>query len=324
MAAVAPRKPVLDGLKYALAVMVIGLHTFFLADRAPAASYLLVNGLFRIAVPLFVLISGYYLYEPLQQGRARRWLARITLLYAVWMLVYLPVWARPAGLAWPRQGLAWGWTLAFGFFHLWYLPGIVYATLLLARLRRLPAGGLLALALVLYATGCVLQYGARYRGWAIPEPVPGLGDAWAYRNFALFVLPFLAIGYLLRQARVVERLPHPLASVLALAGLLALLAEAGFNLHHVPVPSAGFDMPATLLLACPALFVFCAGFDGHRDTRTLALQASALYLVHPWLQLLIEKFAGLQASALTLAVLAAAIPAAAVLERLARRWRWLL
>ena len=53
----------LDYLKVFLAVCVVFLHGGWLYDINELVGYLHVNGLFRIAVPLFFIINGYYFYN---------------------------------------------------------------------------------------------------------------------------------------------------------------------------------------------------------------------------------------------------------------------
>lgn len=54
------RNGALDVLKIAMAFIVVGMHAGFLTDISPIAAYLTANGLFRIAVPVFLLINGYF------------------------------------------------------------------------------------------------------------------------------------------------------------------------------------------------------------------------------------------------------------------------
>lgn len=44
----------LDVLKLTMAFMVLGLHAGFLSDYSKSGEFLFVNGIFRIAVPIFL------------------------------------------------------------------------------------------------------------------------------------------------------------------------------------------------------------------------------------------------------------------------------
>lgn len=64
------RNIALDTLKFLLAFMVVSIHTGFLNDlNQPTIYYLTSEGLFRIAVPLFLLINGYYFYDVLNNEK---------------------------------------------------------------------------------------------------------------------------------------------------------------------------------------------------------------------------------------------------------------
>ncbi len=76
----------LDILRFSMALSVVGLHAGFLADLTPLGSCLTVNGIFRIAVPVFLLINGFYFYPVLIKGKSADWLKRVLYLYVFWML----------------------------------------------------------------------------------------------------------------------------------------------------------------------------------------------------------------------------------------------
>lgn len=82
----------LDLAKLVCAVMVVFLHANFLAEFSPLANYLTVHGVFRIAVPFFLIVSGYYFYSALVSGKEIAWLTRLALLYLIWMIVYANYW----------------------------------------------------------------------------------------------------------------------------------------------------------------------------------------------------------------------------------------
>lgn len=56
------RKISLDILKLLMSFMVVGLHAGFLGDVDLLGEYLTVNGIFRLAVPTFLVINGFYFF----------------------------------------------------------------------------------------------------------------------------------------------------------------------------------------------------------------------------------------------------------------------
>lgn len=58
----------LDALKVVLAICVVALHCKVFGGNDTAIGYMLGNGLFRVAVPVFFIINGYYLFHTLSEA----------------------------------------------------------------------------------------------------------------------------------------------------------------------------------------------------------------------------------------------------------------
>ena len=57
------RNQSLDLLKLLMAFLVMGIHGIIFSDINSYVSYIFVNGICRISVQVFLIISGYYLYN---------------------------------------------------------------------------------------------------------------------------------------------------------------------------------------------------------------------------------------------------------------------
>ncbi len=86
------RNLTIDVLKIVLAFFVVFLHMNFLKETLPTLSYVFVNGLFRIAVPIFLVITGFYFFHIDDFKKLKKWLFRTFILYAIWMLLYISYW----------------------------------------------------------------------------------------------------------------------------------------------------------------------------------------------------------------------------------------
>lgn len=279
MPALADRPPLrnlsLDGFKIVMAAMVIGLHAGFLRDVDPTAASYFTNCLFRIAVPTFFVINGYYLERQLDGGTLR-WAGRMALLYAVWMALYAPLW-------WPGalHSQAFRTEIAlFGFYHLWYLLALLLAGLMVAALRR--GGGssrrLAVLGGVTFLGGVAIQYAGNFH--LVPhEGVDGLlNSVHTYRNFLLMGFPFVVMGVLV--ARHEDRLPRrPLPWAIAALALLTL--EWAVN-YAVNAQNSVFEVYLSLVLLCPLLFLAVRNWRVMGRSRTIGLFATAVYLLHVW------------------------------------------
>ncbi|ODM42347.1 acyltransferase family protein [Cereibacter johrii] len=261
----------LDALKIVMAVMVVGLHAGFLRDLHPMASDFFTNCLFRIAVPTFLVINGYYLERQLDRG-LRVWARRGALLYGIWMALYAPLWL-PGALKVPAFGRE---VLVFGYYHLWYLLALLLAGLLVAALRPLGERVLAGIALLAFACGVGIQYAGNFHLFEPPLD-DLLNRVQSYRNFLFMGFPFLVAGVLI--ARHEERLARfGTPAVLAAASAL-LLAEWGANMvwnREDPV----FEIFASLALVCPALFLTVKNRRLMGRSRDFGQFATALYLVH--------------------------------------------
>ncbi|MFP7657401.1 acyltransferase family protein [Chryseobacterium proteolyticum] len=106
----------IDILKIVLAFFVVFLHMHLFQDTRPVLGFVLVNGVFRMAVPTFLIITGYYFYYVDNTQKLKKWLIRTFLLYLIWSLVYIPFWKKEDIFI----------NILFGYHHLWYLIGTFF------------------------------------------------------------------------------------------------------------------------------------------------------------------------------------------------------
>ena len=189
------RNILLDILKVILAIMVIGAHCNFLLDVSPVLSFTTVHGLFRITVPVFFIINGYFFLSVVNGKHIKKWLKRITILYLVWMLIYVCYWARFENFSFPRCINI----LLVGYHHLWYLNAMIFGGLLLYLMRNISDKNLLIIAVTLFLIGTGMQYLKNYEVFSNVKINKILNDRAVYRNFLFFGLPFLTIGYLINK-----------------------------------------------------------------------------------------------------------------------------
>lgn len=256
------RASAIDPLRLMLALFVVALHGGF-PDAAPAlVKQALFNGVYRLAVPVFALISGYFFLAALRRGQGWRYLRRIGAVYLLWMVIYLPFYGPGIG--------SWDHALrlaVFGYFQLWFLPGLLLAAVLVMVLRapRVLAGAAAVMAL----TGLMLQY----------LVLSGQAQIQLdhYRNGLFAVFPYFAMGVLMAHGwgAGLGRRVWPLAG-------LALAAVVGESLIWYRIADGGWgvDMMASLLLATPLIFLAAQRVSGGWDGKQLAGMAAFVYFVH--------------------------------------------
>lgn len=267
--------PALDDFRLVAAVLVVVIHTGPLTSLAPAADFWLARVLARVAVPFFLMVSGYFLasadWKPL-----RRFWFHTALVYLAAVLLYLPLnlYTGDSVFVWLR-GLVWEGTA----YHLWYFPALLWGVLLARVLARLGTPAALSVAGVLYLIGLG---GDSYFGLVtrLPAVAQGYSLLFAlteYTRNGLFYAPlFLLLGAALagRTVPVSRR-----GSALGLAaGLLAMTVEA-FWLRSLSVQrhdSMYLLLPVCMVFLFRLLLSCNAGRD--RMARDLAL---LVYLLHP-------------------------------------------
>lgn len=257
----------IDILKIVLAFFVVFLHMHLFQDTRPVLGFVLVNGAFRMAVPTFLIITGYYFYYVDNTQKLKKWLVRTFLLYLIWSLVYIPFWKKEDVFI----------NILFGYHHLWYLIGTFFSAIILFLIRKKPVRFMLALIVLLFCIGYALQTigNLHYLGGQ-KDKLINLYPS--YRNFLLVCFPFLTIGYLINKLNLDMRYRPSLITVIALTGLV--ISESFFNFIMIS-PTENIDLLFSLLLACPLVFIYCKNVSVMIDTKILASLSTAIYVIHP-------------------------------------------
>ena len=287
-----PRNLALDGLKCLLALAVVAIHTSPLIFAWPQGNYFLVNGLCRIAVPTFFVISGFYLVPALGDPASfARWWRRMIGLYAFWTLVYAPFFLTEPG----HSATSVLTTVVFGYLQLWYIAALVVAApLVYLAHRRLSAPQLMGMACLLFAVGLALQWAPLYGGVADHHTL--------YRNALFMAVPFVTFGTLIRRG-FIDGLSDRLQRLGLLAGFAGLAIEATLARTYGR-PNLGADVYLSLLLICPLLFNRFRRARLMGTTASLGTLSSVIYFAHPlgieFSRAVVHRAVGVEAFALAL------------------------
>ncbi|MCD0456484.1 acyltransferase family protein [Chryseobacterium sp. LC2016-27] len=258
----------IDVLKIILAFFVVFLHMNFLIETYPLLSYLLVNGLFRIAVPVFLVITGFYFFHIDTTKKLKKWLFRTFLLYAIWMLIYISYWKDNDEIL---------LTIVFGYHHLWYLIGTFFSGSILYVLRNQNSKLLIALTVILFSLGYVVQVLGNLHYLNAGSDFL-LNDYLLYRNFLFVCFPFLTIGFLINKHQIdISTYKH--SSWLVVLSILSVIGEAFFNYKYISNEST--DILFSLIFASPLLFLYCQTIYIKTTSKIFASFSTAIYVVHP-------------------------------------------
>lgn len=284
--------PALDNFRLMAALLVTAVHTSPLAPWSEAADFWLTRVLARVAVPFFLMVSGYFLQKGgWEKERTGRFLKKTGLLYLGSVLLYLPL-NLYAGLPSLGEGVR---KLLFEgtFYHLWYLPAAMLGCVIAWRLSRMGLRAALPAAAALYLIGLG---GDSYYG--IVSALPPLKAAYeaiflvlGYTRNGLFMAPlFLLLGAASARIRIPER-----AAAAGFLLSLAAMSGEGFLLRHMGVQR--HDSMYLLLPVCME-FLFSLLLGRNQGENKAARSVSMLvYLLHPWTIVLVRggaKLAGLE------------------------------
>jgi len=316
------RNIALDTLKLAMAFMVVGIHAEFLGDVTLLGKYLTVNGLFRLAVPIFLIINGYYFFYVISKEQQLQWLKRISVLYFFWMAIYSYFWLTLPDFTFIGF-IKLIKLIVVGYHHLWYVSGMIGAALLLVILR-VASSLILATSIVLtFSIGVLIQYLGNYH--ILEETVFDqlFNYHWVHRNMLFFSYPFFCMGYLINKHSLHNKVSFKFAVGLSLLGVLLLIFESYIN-YYQEGSDGGFDNLFSLLFACPFVFILFMKLQILGSSKKLALYSSAIYFIHILVLNVFRKNTALDETHLTLATILASIFAAYFIIKANERLKFML
>lgn len=261
----------IDILKVVAAFFVVFIHLDILKELNPTANHFLINGIFRLSVPLFLIITGYFFIRIETGKQFIKWLSRMLILYIVWSIIYLPFWFGDTKMTTAIINIL------NGYYALWYIMGVILAGCLLYLLKDKKTSTLVLLSILLYIVGTLLQYAANLN---ISSGVTSKVLAFipTHRNFLFDCLPFMTIGFLIRRTGISNVKNYGLP-IIALSFAL-LIIESYLNLRLFGTDKQ-LDMMFSLLLISPLLFIYIMNIDILGKYKNLSSFATAIYLVHP-------------------------------------------
>lgn len=264
--------PALDWFRLAAAILVVTIHTSPLSGLSAGADFWLTRVAARIAVPFFLMVSGYFLALHHWQ-HLRNFLGRTLLLYGAAILLYLPMNLYDSGFSsvgWLRA-VFWEGTL----YHLWYFPALFWGTLLSWLLLRMGNRCALAGAIFLYLIGLGgdSYYGLAARLPALKQGYDLLFSLTEYTRNGIFYVPL----FLLLGAQGIR-----LRTGTALTGFCLSLAGMSAEAFFLRSLDAQRHDSMYLLLPVCMIFLLALLLNGNRCRSHAARDLSLLvYLIHP-------------------------------------------
>jgi peptidoglycan/LPS O-acetylase OafA/YrhL len=216
--------------------------------------------------------------------------------------------------------------MVIGFNHLWYVASLLVGGLLLYSIRKLSNKTLLIGSIILYCIGYFIQMLGDLKLVTEPEILVKLVNFTpTHRNFLLFDLPFLTLGYLIRRSNLHQQLQRKQINGLLILSLVLLTVES--LLHYY------YNIDRSLSIICLACFIaapvlllstFSFTVNAKVDSKLLSSYSIAIYLVHPLVVFAIRYFVTLESISLTLTAIIFSIVASYVLIQLNKKLKYIL
>jgi len=317
-----PRNILIDILKVIASLLVVAFHCNFLYDHNEFVNYLFFKGIFRPVIPFFFCVNGFFLYTIFKNGRVKLWTKRIAILYVAWMLIFSYFWVIPNYNS-PTKLLL---NIVIGFNHLWYVASFLVGGLLLYSIRKLSNKTLLIGSIILYIIGYFIQILGDLKLVTEPELLVKLVNFTpTHRNFLLFDLPFLALGYIIRRSNFHKQLTTKQIIRLLMLSVVLLTVESLFN-YYYNIDRSLSIICLSCFIAAPVLLLSTFSFtvNARVDSKLLSSYSIGIYLVHPLIVFIIRYFVTLESISLTLVAIILSIVASYFLIQLNKKLKYIL
>jgi len=283
----ASRNSGIDFLKLGLSFLIVALHIFPVSGMKGfegLISYEIVNGITRIGVPTFFIISGYFLRNKIQdKAYLLKYGKRILLLYFVWQLIYLPDLIRFYRLG-RFDTFEAVLKLIYGYWHLWYLLATVGGVMLLYFFRNLSVKYKFLIIGTLFFIGYGYQLFCKM---AVSNDFPllkliydGMGTT---RNFIFMAYPFLLLGTLYDSWK-----PFVSKARLLLVPFVFLLLLESYGYYTVKI--GALDFYVMILPISMLLFNFAAESQWQSQFQINPTLSLGIYLCHPYAIRLVYEY----------------------------------
>ena len=277
------RNKTIDFFKFAFSVGIIAIHIQFMKNFTPQIYNMTADGLLRMGVPFFFVVSGYYYYGRIQNKYdTKTYIKKLIKLFLTFTIIESILYL--AGYWWiftnPIELLRYifkSLTVGQGGIY-WYMFSLIFSLVLLTPMwKKRNIKPLLIVGLILYLiTSTNDVYGALFAETFIQKI--------AKFNTYLFMWPqaglcssllWLSIG-----AWLYEYKPEFKNLDLRLGvALVALVCEALFFKNTGAYDSNCY---ISLIFAVPLLFIFISKHDFIPfETKRLGLMSTYMYMVHP-------------------------------------------
>lgn len=292
-------------LKFICAILVVIIHT---ANRESEAGYLFVV-ISRVAVPIFFIITGYFMYDEINNKdfrKVNKHALKILNIYIIWSIVYIICVHENYFWSGSVKGIAFNLIYRFIFLgtydHLWYLITCFASIYIIYfMVNKLGLNFSVFLSIILYSFALLgdSYYGVLSDGIiksTINVYISLFGEI--YNGFS-WVLIFIFIGMIIKKYNLNEKITKYKTVIFILYCL--------FIVEHLILKNMNIvrdnNTSITLLLLAPTIFMYVVSLEGkiksefvENNSILLKKMSLTIYVVHPLIELYITRYTGLHKS----------------------------
>ena len=273
----------IDILRLIASFMIVAIHIYPLASINEDVDYIITRVIFRIAVPLFLMITGYYILPKATQNIAtlKKYTVKILKLYIISMFIYLPVNIYTSYFNNINFIVLLKDILINGtFYHLWYFPALIMGLWINYYLiKKLRLKTIYVLFIFLYVIGL---FGDNYYHFIENISIfrtlyNGIFSIFDYtRNGLLYTPIFIFIGYMFNNKK--NTLTNKKNLVYLFIFLIFMIIE-GTLLYLYSVPRHS-SMYIFLIPFSYYLFNF-AIYNNNGFNKKIRNLSTWIYILHP-------------------------------------------
>ncbi|EUJ22937.1 serine/alanine racemase [Listeria grandensis FSL F6-0971] len=282
----------IDTFRLVAALLVIAIHTYPFLSFSPAFEVMFSRVFARVAVPFFLMVSGYLLIGPFVNkpfypnlSRIKNFLKRTSYVYCIAILLYLPLSVYTNKISFDTSIVSTLKMIFFSgtFYHLWYFPATILAIAWITfLLKNISFTSVFVISIVLYVIGLG---GDNYYNFIRVYPVMEgfyniifqiFGNT---RNGLFFAPLFIMLGALAYKNMQVEQRSMKRSEIILFVCSLLMLMLEGAYIHYLTKPAYD-DMYIFLVPTSYLLFrwLMTIRLPAIRYARPLSL---LLFLLHP-------------------------------------------
>lgn len=252
----------IDVLKLIMAVFILFIHFHLFKDIYPVLSLFLCEGFFRIAVPLFLLISGYFY---LRSNKKIEYIKKLFYIYVFWSLLYFPFWMDE------HREVKIIEYIIYGYFQLWYIPSLIFSILLFEIIKR-SQFLCISYAIIFFISNIVIQYGINYNIFDF-----GIYENIVRRNM-LFLFPYFYLGIFISKYNISSFLTFKSSLFYLLLSLFLVFLENIIHFHFLK--NYTYDNFITLPFLVFFIFLVTLKYEKRWNNQHVFFISEKIYLTH--------------------------------------------